>query len=187
MTRQSANSDAAPRQASFTDVFVIFSVTVLSLAAGAGLLAQLGLAIWWAMVGALAIYAALLSLHLMARRQFAALDQAASERLQAEIDALMTGRQRAVASSSRRGFCDASRSADCCPATGSTSPLEHRSARDALGAGHTLPDPRDTGPVRFQAAARALAGVAGRRVPGAGAARIEPATERSDRARPSRR
>jgi hypothetical protein len=44
-------------------VFVIFSVTLLSLAAGAGLLAQLGLAVWWAMVGSLAIYAALLSLH----------------------------------------------------------------------------------------------------------------------------
>ncbi len=90
MTRQSANSDAAPRQASFSDVFVIFSVTLMSLAAGAGLLAQLGLAIWWAMVGSLAIYAALLSLHFVARRQFAALDQAASERLQAEINALMT-------------------------------------------------------------------------------------------------
>src|SRR5262245_718949 len=89
MTRQSAYSDAAPRQASFSDVFVIFSVTLLSLAAGAGLLAQLGLAIWWAMVGALAIYAALLSLHLVARRQFAAIDRAATERLQAEIDALM--------------------------------------------------------------------------------------------------
>lgn len=91
MTRQSANSDAAPRQASFSDVFVIFSVTLLSLAAGAGLLAQLGLAIWWAMVGALAIYAALLSLHFVARRQFTAIDQAASERLQAEINALVPG------------------------------------------------------------------------------------------------
>jgi len=70
-------------------VFVIFAVTLMSLAAGAGLLAQLGLAIWWAMVGALAIYAGLLSLHLVARRQFASLDQAANERLQAEINALM--------------------------------------------------------------------------------------------------
>jgi cyclic-di-GMP phosphodiesterase TipF (flagellum assembly factor) len=90
MTRQSANSDAAPRQASFSDVFVIFSVTLMSLAAGAGLLAQFGLAIWWAMVGSLAVYAALLSLHFVARRQFTAVDQAAGERLQAEIDALMT-------------------------------------------------------------------------------------------------
>jgi len=70
-------------------VFVIFAVTVLSLAAGAGLLAQLGLAVWWAMVGALAIYAALLTLHLVARRSFAALDEAATDRLQAQIDALM--------------------------------------------------------------------------------------------------
>jgi cyclic-di-GMP phosphodiesterase TipF (flagellum assembly factor) len=89
MTRQLANSDAAPRHASSTDVFVIFAVTVLSLAAGAALLAQLGLAVWWAMVGALAIYAALLTLHLVARRSFAALDQAATDRLQAQIDALM--------------------------------------------------------------------------------------------------
>ena len=63
MTRQLANSDAGPRHANAADVFVIFSVTLLSLAAGAGLLAQLGLAVWWAMVGSLAIYAALLSLH----------------------------------------------------------------------------------------------------------------------------
>jgi cyclic-di-GMP phosphodiesterase TipF (flagellum assembly factor) len=96
MTRQLANSDAGPRHANAADVFVIFSVTLLSLAAGAGLLAQLGLAVWWAMVGSLAIYAALLSLHLVARRSFAALDQAATEHLQAEIDALMPdGKDRA--------------------------------------------------------------------------------------------
>ena len=85
-------------------MFVIFAVTVLSLAAGAGLLAQLGLAVWWAMVGALAIYAALLSLHLVARRSFAALDEAATDRLQAQIDALMlpTRRQRSLASGARK-------------------------------------------------------------------------------------
>jgi cyclic-di-GMP phosphodiesterase, flagellum assembly factor TipF len=75
------------------DVFVIFAVTLLSLAAGAGLLAHLGVAVWWAMVGSLAVYAALLSLHLVARRQLAALDQAATDRLQAEIDALMPAQE----------------------------------------------------------------------------------------------
>src|SRR5262245_30578992 len=93
MAQQSESSARAPRPATVIEVFGIFAVPVLSLAAGAGLLAQLGLAIWWAMVGSLAIYAALLSLHLVARRQFAAIDQVASERLQAEIDALMPAEQ----------------------------------------------------------------------------------------------
>jgi EAL domain-containing protein (putative c-di-GMP-specific phosphodiesterase class I) len=76
MTRQFGNPDAAPRQANTTDVFVIMAVTILSLTSGAWLLAQVGVAIWWAMVGALAVYAVLLTLHLVARRSLAALDRA---------------------------------------------------------------------------------------------------------------
>lgn len=148
MTRQSAISDAAPRQASFSDVFVIFSVTLLSLAAGAGLLAQLGLAIWWAMVGALAIYAALLSLHLVARRQFAALDQAANERLQAEINALMPDGSEPSLPRLDPAFNAAALASlpggDELPSTWSIAPPGARSER-----GLTLPEPRDTAPFDF--------------------------------------
>ena len=158
-------------------MFVIFSVTLMSLAAGAGLLAQLGLAIWWAMVGSLAIYAALLSLHLVARRQFAALDQAANERLQAEINALMPDDNELSDQTDGRGFAR-SRSQHRCPATRCRAPGTSLRAGRPVGAGHALPEPRDTGPVRFQAAA-------GRprwscRTPG-------PALEQAARAAPSAR
>src|SRR5205807_1890292 len=52
------------------DAFVIFSVTVLSLAIGAWCLLRLGLALWAGTVAALGIYTALLSLHLLLRRSF---------------------------------------------------------------------------------------------------------------------
>ncbi|KAB2914607.1 MAG: EAL domain-containing protein [Hyphomicrobiaceae bacterium] len=72
MTQQFGIPDAAPHEARFSDIFVIFSVTVLSLASGAWLLAQVGVALWWAMIGALAIYSVLLSVHLLVRRSLVA-------------------------------------------------------------------------------------------------------------------
>jgi cyclic-di-GMP phosphodiesterase, flagellum assembly factor TipF len=70
MARNIDPSHAAPTHARFTDAFVIFSVTVVSLALGAWLLLRLGLSLWSGLVLALAIYTVLLSLHLMLRRSW---------------------------------------------------------------------------------------------------------------------
>jgi hypothetical protein len=128
------------------DVFVIFAVTLLSLAAGAGLLAQLGVAVWWAMVGSLAVYAALLSLHLFARRQLAALDQAATDRLQADIDALMPEGedlpQHDFDGDFRTDFEPRERTSllgDSLHSRWNIGPAEDRAE-----ASHALPEPRDT-------------------------------------------
>ncbi len=83
MTQQFGTPDAAPHEARFSDIFVIFSVTVLSLASGAWLLAQVGVALWWAMIGAFAIYSVLLSVHLVLRRSLVA---AASQPVAGEHD-----------------------------------------------------------------------------------------------------
>ena len=58
----------------FADAFVIFSVTLLSLAFGAWFLLRLGLTLWAGMVAALAVYTALLSVHLVVRRSLIAID-----------------------------------------------------------------------------------------------------------------
>jgi len=145
MTQQSANSDAAPQQASFSDVFVIFAVTLLSLAAGAGLLAQLGLAIWWAMVGALAVYAVLLSLHLVARRQFSAIDQAASQRLQAEIDALIPADSERL----HPNLDDTFKTTDRTSVPDEELPWHTGQPASRPQRGITLPEPSDTSPSDF--------------------------------------
>ena len=157
-------------------MFVIFAVTVLSLAAGAGLLAQLGLAVWWAMVGALAIYAALLTLHLVARRSFAALDQAATDRLQAQIDALMLPPDGSEAShQAHENFAMPDRAAaldDPLPGSWKIAPAEMRAEPS-----HALPDAREPAPFDFRPLrAPSL------ELPGAGptpdmGAHVEPATE----------
>ena len=130
-------------------MFVIFAVTVLSLAAGAGLLAQLGLAVWWAMVGALAIYAALLSLHLVARRSFTALDEAATDRLQAQIDALMLPPDGNESSHQAHGnLAMPDRTAaleDPLPGSWKIAPTDVRAEPS-----HTLPDAREGDPFDFR-------------------------------------
>jgi cyclic-di-GMP phosphodiesterase TipF (flagellum assembly factor) len=69
MTQQIAMPDSSPPNTPrYGDAFVVFSVTVLSCAIGAWLLQRLGLALWAGMVAALAVYAVLLSLHLLMRR-----------------------------------------------------------------------------------------------------------------------
>lgn len=52
----------------FADAFVIFSVTVLSMALGAWFLLQLGLSLWPGMAAALTVYTVLLLFHLLVRR-----------------------------------------------------------------------------------------------------------------------
>ena len=72
MTQQIATPDGAPPyNPRYGDAFVVFAVTVLSCALGAWLLQRLGLALWAGTVAALAIYALLLSLHLLLRRSLA--------------------------------------------------------------------------------------------------------------------
>jgi len=68
MARQIAIADEASINPRFADAFVVFSVTVLSLAFGAWFLLRLGLTLWSGMVAALAVYSALLAVHLVARR-----------------------------------------------------------------------------------------------------------------------
>ncbi len=68
MTRQFAKSQ--PLHARFGDVFVILSATLLSLASGAWLIAQLGLELSPALLSALGIYCSLLLFHMIMRRSF---------------------------------------------------------------------------------------------------------------------
>jgi cyclic-di-GMP phosphodiesterase, flagellum assembly factor TipF len=72
MARQIAITDEASINPRFADAFVVFSVTVLSLAFGAWFLLRLGLTLWSGMVAALAVYSALLAVHLVARRSLLA-------------------------------------------------------------------------------------------------------------------
>jgi len=99
------------------------------------------------MVGALAIYAVLLSLHLVARRQFAAIDQAATERLQAEINALMLddselSQQRRDAAFNAAALASLS-GGDELQRPWNSAPRETRSEP-------TLAEPRDTDPFDFR-------------------------------------
>lgn len=68
MSQQFARSQ--PLHMRFGDVFVILSVTLLSLAVGAGLIARLGLELSSALLVSLAIYCSLLAFHLVMRRSF---------------------------------------------------------------------------------------------------------------------
>ena len=70
MSRQFAKSQ--PLHARFSDVFVILSATLLSLASGAWLIAQLGLELSPALLSALGIYCSLLLFHMIMRRSFTA-------------------------------------------------------------------------------------------------------------------
>lgn len=71
MAHQSGATVASTAGARLTDAFVIFAVTVVSLALGAWMLLHLGLKFWSGMALALGIYAFLLSMHLMLRKSVA--------------------------------------------------------------------------------------------------------------------
>ena len=60
--------ETTPEAPRFADAFVIFSVTILSLAIGAWFLLRLQLPLWSGTVAALAVYTVLLALHLAVRR-----------------------------------------------------------------------------------------------------------------------
>jgi EAL domain-containing protein (putative c-di-GMP-specific phosphodiesterase class I) len=77
MAQQLGISGPRSAQGRFADAFVIFSVTVLSLALGAWFLLQLGLSLWPGMAAALTVYTVLLLLHLLVRRSL--LDAAGTE------------------------------------------------------------------------------------------------------------
>src|SRR5262245_4084558 len=68
MAQQLDIPDSMPAHGRFADAFVIFSVTVLSMALGAWFLLQLGLSLWPGMAAALAVYTVLLLFHLLVRR-----------------------------------------------------------------------------------------------------------------------
>jgi cyclic-di-GMP phosphodiesterase TipF (flagellum assembly factor) len=59
-----------PPRRRFADAFVVFAVTVMSLALGAWFLLRLGLTLWSGTTAALVVYTLLLSLHLLVRRTF---------------------------------------------------------------------------------------------------------------------
>jgi cyclic-di-GMP phosphodiesterase TipF (flagellum assembly factor) len=70
-----AITDEASINPRFADAFVVFSVTLLSLAFGAWFLLRLGLTLWSGMVAALAVYSALLAVHMVARRSLLAVGE----------------------------------------------------------------------------------------------------------------
>jgi cyclic-di-GMP phosphodiesterase TipF (flagellum assembly factor) len=81
MAQQFALSDDTPAyNPRYADAFVVFSVTVLSLAIGIWCMLRLGLALWMGTAAALAVYAVLLSVHLLVRRSLVAADGPATDR-----------------------------------------------------------------------------------------------------------
>src|SRR5262245_22194445 len=69
----------------YADAFVVFSVTVLSLAIGVWCLLRLGLVLWMGTVAALVVYALLLTVHLAVRRSLVAVDGAAADRASGDL------------------------------------------------------------------------------------------------------
>ena len=75
MAQQFALTDDTPTyNPRYADAFVVFAVTVLSLAIGVWCLLRLGFALWMGTAAALAAYAVLLSVHLAVRRSLVAAD-----------------------------------------------------------------------------------------------------------------
>ena len=69
----------------YADAFVVFSVTVLSLAIGVWCMLRLGLTLWMGTVAALAVYAVLLLVHLGVRRSLIAVEDASADREAGDI------------------------------------------------------------------------------------------------------
>jgi len=115
----------------FADAFVIFSVTVLSMALGAWFLLQLGLSLWPGMAAALSVYTALLLFHLLVRRS---LIDAGGEEPREEMQWIADEPDLAVPTSDRR-----ERSSLAPPFAADGEPSERLSA--GLDDPHALPDP----------------------------------------------
>lgn len=98
MAHQSGATVASTAGARLTDAFVIFAVTVVSLALGAWMLLHLGLKFWSGMALALGIYAFLLTLHLMLRKAVTprSAPQAAVEEPEEEFDPWALERSKAT-------------------------------------------------------------------------------------------
>ena len=71
MAQQLGIHDTDSSYGRYADAFVIFSVTVLSMALGAWFLFQLELSLWPGMAAALTVYTVLLLFHLAIRRRLA--------------------------------------------------------------------------------------------------------------------
>lgn len=86
MAQQFALHDDTPAyNPRYADAFVVFAVTVLSLAVGAWCLVRLDMALWAGSVVALAVYTILLSVHLLVRRSLIAADGGGGEREHADL------------------------------------------------------------------------------------------------------
>jgi cyclic-di-GMP phosphodiesterase TipF (flagellum assembly factor) len=86
MAQQFALHDDTPAyNPRYADAFVVFSVTVLSLAVGAWCLVRLGVELWMGTLVALAVYTLLLCVHLLVRRSLLASDGGGGEREPADL------------------------------------------------------------------------------------------------------
>jgi cyclic-di-GMP phosphodiesterase TipF (flagellum assembly factor) len=86
MAQQFAFDDDTPAyNPRYADAFVVFAVTVLSLAVGVWCLLRLGMALWGGTVTALAAYTVLLSIHLLVRRSLAPAEGGGGEREHADL------------------------------------------------------------------------------------------------------
>ena len=86
MAQQFALTDDTPTyNPRYADAFVVFAVTVLSLAIGVWCLLRLGFALWMGTAAALAAYAVLLAVHLAVRRSLVAADDDMPDREPGDI------------------------------------------------------------------------------------------------------
>lgn len=115
----------------FADAFVIFSVTVLSMALGAWFLLQLGLSLWPGMAAALSVYTVLLLFHLLVRRS---LIDPGGEEPREEMQWIAGEPDHAAPASDRR-----ERSSLAAPFAADEAPSERGSS--GLDDPHALPDP----------------------------------------------
>ena len=115
----------------FADAFVIFSVTVLSMALGAWFLLQLGLSLWPGMAAALSVYTVLLLFHLLVRRS---LIDTGGEEPREEMQWIAGEPDHAAPASDRR-----ERSSLAAPFAADEAPSERGSS--GLDDPHALPDP----------------------------------------------
>lgn len=131
MTQQISMPETPTGPARFADAFVIFSVTLLSMALGAWLISRSGLALWSVLVMVLSVYAALLAFHLIVRRSFAS-DRSASP---AHDDSDWLGGEPAEGALPRQSFTNIGSLGDDFDA-GVAPPLDGAAARTA-GTGRT--------------------------------------------------
>jgi EAL domain-containing protein (putative c-di-GMP-specific phosphodiesterase class I) len=131
MAQQLGISGSQSSHGRFADAFVIFSVTVLSMALGAWFLLQLGLSLWPGMAAALTVYTVLLLLHLLVRRS---LLDAGGEDAREEMQWIAGEPDLAAAEDERR-----ERPSFAAPFAADGEPSERLSS--GLENPHALPDP----------------------------------------------